>query len=275
MSLVQDMMNMATKGNKSGSATTDPLKLVQSAGITNTKFEGLTEAEKNKTGLVTGEVMQAGYAELDKKNAKETLKKFEAILKLTDPNGDYGITVTSLLRKGSTDHSQGLAIDIGSTKGKKYLFRYYAEKLVPLFWKVKWAQIVRTIEADPERLRQFGVYKMFLSLHNYHIHISTNPNRGRAFGFETYNGSDVNLSSSYPILPYNSENMKKAMEWYDVTSSEVITDNSIELISDNIKGIGSSVVDNATESPSKFLGAFSVIALIVLAILFFFKGVKE
>lgn len=253
----------------------DPINIINSIGISNTNFDGLKNEDLIKAGISGANDMQKKDEQRIKEAGQKTLDRWNAIKALTDPNNEYGLVVTSLVRPGSTDHSQGMAIDISTTKAKKYLFRYFVEKLVPLLLQIKWAQQFRSYSADWKKSQQYGVYKIFLSLHNYHIHISTNPNRGNALGFETWNGGDKSSSSSYTIIPYTWQNTLKAMEWYDVTVSEVITDNSVEVAIDSVKGISNSVVDKTTESTKSFLASISIFAFIILIFGFIIGGKKN
>jgi len=254
----------------------DPINIINSIGISNSNFEGLKKSDLEKAGMFSSiKDRQKRDEQRIKEIGQKTLNRWNAIKTLTDPDNEYGLIVTSLIREGSTDHSQGMAIDISTTKAKKYLFRYFVERLVPLLLQVKWAQQFRSFSADWKKCQQFGVYKIFLSLHNYHIHISTNPNRGNAFGFETWNGGDKSLSSSYTIIPYTWQNVLKAMNWYDVTTAEIITDNTIEVIADNLKGVGASVADKATEGPKNFIAVITFIAFIIMMIGFVFGGEKN
>ena len=232
----------------------DPINVINNSGITVTTakdFYGLKTEDLNKKGIPRANELQKREEQRIKEAGQKTLDRWNAIKTLTDPNNEYGLVVTSLVRSGSTDHSQGMAIDISTTKAPKYLFHYFTKELVPFLLQIKSFQSVRSYEVDWKKCQRHGIYKLFLSMHNYHFHLSTNPNRGNALGFEIWNGKDKSLSSSYNIIPYTYENALKAAEWYSV--------------------------DVDTESKKSFLGSISIFSLFafIILILSFVYGYRK
>lgn len=143
--------------------------------------------------------------------------------KFTKPRVDELITwaksrglsvfMTSGFRAGEgSDHGKGWAADIGASD-KRHLYGLYA-------WLTALGQ---------EKLwNEYKIKRLYLSLHNYHIHLSLNPEREYLIGYEVKldNGYPWNDVRSYDVIPekknliYTPYELLKGLQcwnWYGMT----------------------------------------------------------
>lgn len=106
----------------------------------------------------------------------------------------------------SSDHGDGYAIDLNSVVPVD-LVRFF------MFWRKKY--------------QSAGVSKMFLSIHNRHVHLSCRPNVPSILGFEDYNGGNIRDPKSYPIPRYNENftlsdhEIQKVLSLYQITFDDL------------------------------------------------------
>ena len=154
-----------------------------------------------------------------------------------------------------SDHGLGWACDLISSD-LPALFKFYQ------WWVTAYPLII------PGQ-RHPIIRKVFLSLHNNHIHVSCNPGRDYLYGYEDYNGGPRSNPASYPIHNHYSSPLKAidAKKRYmgslaDMTAS-ALEDNGVK---------PSDLLPESPKVPWSILIAVSVLGLIAVL---FSKGANN